>query len=122
MLEPSDPATQAPQPPGWTRAFELPTAGKVVGAGLHLAATSSAAIRRASLYIGLLALGAFGPAAVLMLVGIGRLLGDRDATSGPAGASIGAALAAYARGATILRVHDVRETVEALTVAREVLA
>lgn len=65
-----------PQPLAWAKAYELPTAGKVVGAGLHLAATSSAAIRRASLYIGLLALGAFGPTAVLMLVGIGRLLSD----------------------------------------------
>lgn len=62
--------------PAWAKAYELPTAGKVVGAGLHLAATSSAAIRRASLYIGLLVLGAFGPTAVLLLVAIGRLLGD----------------------------------------------
>jgi dihydropteroate synthase len=30
-------------------------------------------------------------------------------------------VAAYERGASILRVHDVRETVEALTVAAEVL-
>ena len=87
MLDPegrdSDPARDSagsaaptPEAPAWARAYELPTAGKVVGAGLHLAATSSAAIRRASIYIGLLALGAFGPTAVLMLVGIGRLLGD----------------------------------------------
>ena len=34
--------------------------------------------------------------------------------------SVGAAVAAYERGATILRVHDVREHVEALTVARAV--
>lgn len=72
----ASPAVPPPETPAWARAYELPTAGKVVGAGLHLAATSSAAIRRASLYIGLLALGAFGPTAVLMLVGIGRLLGD----------------------------------------------
>jgi dihydropteroate synthase len=32
-------------------------------------------------------------------------------------ASLAAAIAAYEHGATILRVHDVRETVEALTVA-----
>jgi dihydropteroate synthase len=31
-------------------------------------------------------------------------------------------VAAYERGATVLRVHDVRETVEALTVARAVYA
>ncbi len=48
----------------------------MVGAGLQLAATSSAAIRGASIYIGLLALAAFGPAAVLVVVGIGRLLRD----------------------------------------------
>jgi dihydropteroate synthase len=51
---------------------------------------------------------------------LGRLLGDRTATTGTAAASVGAALAAYERGATILRVHDVRETVEALTVASAV--
>ncbi len=49
---------------------------------------------------------------------LGRLLGDPRATTGPLSASIAAAVAAYERGATILRVHDVREHVEALTVAR----
>jgi dihydropteroate synthase len=53
---------------------------------------------------------------------LGRLLGDATATRGPLPASIAAAVAAYERGATILRVHDVRETVEALTVARAVYA
>ena len=52
---------------------------------------------------------------------LGRLLGDPDATTGSTAASIGAAIAAYERGATILRVHDVRETVEALTVAGAML-
>jgi dihydropteroate synthase len=52
---------------------------------------------------------------------LGRLLGDPDATTGSTAASIGAAVAAFERGASILRVHDVRETVEALTVAAEVL-
>jgi hypothetical protein len=65
-----------PEQPAWTRTYELPTARKVVGAGLTLAATSSGAIRRASLYIGLLALGAFGPAIVLLLLAVGRLLSD----------------------------------------------
>jgi dihydropteroate synthase len=51
---------------------------------------------------------------------LGRLLGDPGATSGPLAASIAAAIAAYEHGATILRVHDVREHVEALTVARAV--
>ncbi len=53
---------------------------------------------------------------------LGRLLGDPDATTGPLSASLAAAVAAYERGATILRVHDVRETVEALTVARAILS
>jgi dihydropteroate synthase len=48
---------------------------------------------------------------------LGRLLGNPAATTGSAAASLGAAVAAYERGASILRVHDVRETVEALTVA-----
>src|SRR5438094_7924364 len=48
---------------------------------------------------------------------LGRLLGDPAATTGPLSASIAAAVAAYERGATILRVHDVKEHVEALTVA-----
>ncbi len=48
---------------------------------------------------------------------LGRLLGDPQATTGSTAASVGAAVAAYHRGATILRVHDVREHVEALTVA-----
>ena len=49
---------------------------------------------------------------------LGRLLGDPTATTGSTAASIGAAVAAYERGATLLRVHDVREHVEALTAAR----
>ncbi len=48
---------------------------------------------------------------------LGRLLGDPEATTGSLAASLAAAVAAYERGATILRVHDVGETVEALTVA-----
>ena len=53
---------------------------------------------------------------------LGKLLGDPSATTGSVAASVGAAVAAYERGATILRVHDVREHVEALTAARAVLA
>jgi dihydropteroate synthase len=52
---------------------------------------------------------------------LGKLLGDPDATTGTTAASVGAAVAAYERGATILRVHDVREHVEALTAAAAVL-
>ncbi len=48
---------------------------------------------------------------------LGRLLGDPHARTGSLSASIAAAVAAYEHGATILRVHDVKEHVEALTVA-----
>jgi dihydropteroate synthase len=48
---------------------------------------------------------------------LGRLLGDSAATVSTAAASVGAAVVAFERGATIFRVHDVREHVEALTVA-----
>ena len=51
---------------------------------------------------------------------LGRLLGDPDATTGTTAASVGVAVAAYERGATILRAHDVREHVEALAAARAV--
>ena len=49
---------------------------------------------------------------------LGKLAGDPDAKTGPLGASVAAAVAAYERGATILRVHDVREHVDALAVAQ----
>jgi dihydropteroate synthase len=48
---------------------------------------------------------------------LARILGDPSGTVGTVHASVGAAVAAYERGATILRVHDVREHVEALAVA-----
>jgi dihydropteroate synthase len=51
---------------------------------------------------------------------LGRVLGDPEARTGPLSASIAAAVSAYDRGATILRVHDVKEHVEALTVAQAV--
>src|SRR5215212_131959 len=51
---------------------------------------------------------------------LGGVLGHRGAKTGPLSASVAAAVAAYERGATILRVHDVREHVEALTVAAAV--
>jgi dihydropteroate synthase len=53
---------------------------------------------------------------------LGKLLGDAEATTGSLAASVGAAVAAYERGATIFRVHDVREHVEALAAARAALA
>jgi dihydropteroate synthase len=51
---------------------------------------------------------------------LGRILGDADAKTGPLSASLAAAVAAYERGATIFRVHDVKEHVEALAVAAAV--
>ena len=51
---------------------------------------------------------------------LGRIVGDPQALTGPLSASLAAAVTAYERGATMLRVHDVRETVEALAVARAV--
>jgi len=53
---------------------------------------------------------------------LGRILGDPTATTGPVAGSVAAAVAAYERGATMLRVHDVREHVDALTVAAAVVA
>jgi dihydropteroate synthase len=53
---------------------------------------------------------------------LGRILGDPKATTGPLSASIAVAVAAYERGATIIRAHDVRQHVEALTVAAAVSA
>jgi dihydropteroate synthase len=58
-----------------------------------------------------------------LLVGISRKssLGALTGTrTGTAAASVGAAVAAYDRGAAILRAHDVREHVEALAAARAV--
>ena len=51
---------------------------------------------------------------------LGRVMGDARATQGSAAASVGAAVAAFDRGAAIFRVHDVREHVEALAVAAAV--
>jgi dihydropteroate synthase len=48
---------------------------------------------------------------------LARLLGTE---TGTLAASVAAAVVAYERGATILRAHDVREHVEALTVAKAV--
>ena len=51
---------------------------------------------------------------------LGKIMGDPEATTGSTAASVGAAVAAFDRGATILRVHDVREHVEALRAAQAV--
>ena len=51
---------------------------------------------------------------------LGKILGEADATTGSLAASIAAAVAAFERGAWMIRAHDVRETVEALEVAAAV--
>ena len=51
---------------------------------------------------------------------LGKILGEADATTGSLAASIAAAVAAFERGAWMIRAHDVRETVEALAVAAAV--
>jgi len=52
---------------------------------------------------------------------LGRILGDATVRTGSTAASVGVAVSAYDRGATIIRAHDVREHVEALAAARAVV-
>jgi dihydropteroate synthase len=49
---------------------------------------------------------------------LGRVLGDSEALTGPLAAGVAVAVLAYERGASLFRVHDVREHVEALGAAR----
>jgi dihydropteroate synthase len=51
---------------------------------------------------------------------LGKIVGDPEATQGSVAASLAGAVAAYERGAWMLRTHDVRETVDALTIAAAV--
>ena len=51
---------------------------------------------------------------------LGKVLGDPSATTGTLSASVSAAVVAFEHGASVLRVHDVQETVEALAVAAAV--
>jgi dihydropteroate synthase len=51
---------------------------------------------------------------------LGKVLGDARATQGGLAASVAAAVAAFERGAAMIRAHDVRETVDALAVAAAV--
>ncbi|OFW53191.1 MAG: dihydropteroate synthase [Actinobacteria bacterium RBG_16_67_10] len=51
---------------------------------------------------------------------LGKVLGDPAATIGSVSASVAAAVAAFERGAWMVRAHDVRETVEALAIAAAV--
>ncbi len=71
--EPSPVAESTPQPAALPEAFALPSARKVVSSGLQLALTSTSELRRASIYIGLLVLGAFGPAIIALLLIVGHL-------------------------------------------------
>jgi dihydropteroate synthase len=51
---------------------------------------------------------------------LGKIVGDSGATQGGVAASLAAAVAAFDRGAAMIRAHDVRETVDALAVAAAV--
>jgi dihydropteroate synthase len=51
---------------------------------------------------------------------LGKVLGDPGATTGSLAASVGAAVVAFERGASMIRAHDVRETADALQVAAAV--
>ena len=53
---------------------------------------------------------------------LGRILGDREAVTGPVAAGVAINVLAYERGASLFRVHDVRENTEALAAARSVVA
>jgi len=53
---------------------------------------------------------------------LGRLLGDPAALTGPVSAGVAVAVLAFERGASLFRVHDVRQHVEALATARAVIA
>ena len=53
---------------------------------------------------------------------LGRVLGDPEALTGPVSAGVAAAVLAYERGASLFRVHDVREHVQALAAAHAVVA
>ena len=71
-------------------------------------------------------LGELGSLGRPVLIGVsrkstlGKILGDTEATTGTTAGSLAAAVAAFERGASMIRAHDVRETVEALAVAAAV--
>jgi len=53
---------------------------------------------------------------------LGRILGDPEALTGPLSAAVAISVLAYERGASIFRVHEVREHVEALRAAEAVIS
>ena len=68
-----------PPPPTWASNYELPSARKVVSAGLQLALAATSEVRQGSIYVGLLMLAAITPVLALVivsLVGIGPTLED----------------------------------------------
>jgi hypothetical protein len=80
--EPAAPEPAAPEPAA-PRSYELPGARRVVTAGIHLALTSTRDLRWASIYIGLLVLGALGPAVVFTITAIDAFEIDLAALFGP---------------------------------------
>ena len=66
----STPPVEASAPSIWS--YDLPGPRRVVAAGLQLAIASAVDLRRASIYIGLLALAALGPAVVFAIATIDR--------------------------------------------------
>ena len=71
-------------------------------------------------------LGEFTALGVPVLVGasrksfLGRILGDTSARTGPLAPALAVAVSAYQSGASIVRCHDVREHVQALTTAQAI--
>jgi dihydropteroate synthase len=53
---------------------------------------------------------------------LGRILGDPEALTGPVSAAVATSVLAYERGASLFRVHDVREHAEALAATRALVA
>ena len=102
MTEPP-PLEPAGPPPPVLRAYELPTARRVVTFGLQLAYRSNGDLRRASLYIGVLTLALLGPPLVFLVEFIARFqFADVDAFTSliedPSGDAVGPFLALILAG------------------------
>ena len=75
MTDPPAPAPEPapePEPAPPSQSYELPGPRRVVAAGLQLALAAARDLRRASIYIGLLALAALGPAVAFAIATIDR--------------------------------------------------
>jgi len=66
-LDPAPASNEPAEPAAVLRAYELPTARRVVTTGLSLAYRASGELRRASIYIGLLSLALLGPPIVVLI-------------------------------------------------------